>query len=69
MEARGLKEGIMKMNAYPAARDQMASAERKKGVVRGWVGKIRQALAKFVVFDKDAIFKDPDWPHLWEHRR
>ncbi|MFC1894042.1 hypothetical protein ACFLYR_08535 [Chloroflexota bacterium] len=29
------------------------------------IQRIFAVIAKYVVFDKDAIFKDPDWPHLW----
>lgn len=62
----------MKMNAYSATRKDQAPMEQKEGlgwVVRERIGRIRRSLGKFVVFDSDAIFKDPDWPHLWEHKR
>ena len=30
--------------------------------------KIWNALSKYVTIDKDGIFKDPDWPHLWDKK-
>lgn len=62
----------MKMNAYPATRKEQAPMEQRGRLgwaVRERIGRIRRALNKFVVFDSEAIFKDPDWPHLWEHKR
>lgn len=56
----------MRMPTYPATRDEKVP---KAGVKSGWMERIRQAIGKLVVLDKDAIFKDPDWPHLWEHKR
>lgn len=31
--------------------------------------KIWNALSKLMTVDSEGIFKDPDWPHLWEHKR
>ena len=31
--------------------------------------KIWNAISKYVVFDNDAIFKDPNWPHLWADKK
>ncbi len=36
----------------------------KKGL-RDLIQKIRSGISKHVTVDKDAIFKDPNWPHLW----
>jgi len=30
--------------------------------------KIWNAISKYVTIEKDAIFKDPDWPHLWDKK-
>jgi len=44
--------------------DHSASEAEKKGI-RHYVKKIWGAITKYVTYDKDAIFKDPNWPHLW----
>lgn len=31
--------------------------------------KIWNAISKYMVFDNDAIFKDPNWPYLWDKKR
>ena len=31
--------------------------------------KIWNAISKYVVFDNDAIFKDPNWPYLWDKKK
>ncbi|MFC1894041.1 hypothetical protein ACFLYR_08530 [Chloroflexota bacterium] len=62
----------MKANIYDAGYDEIAereeseveAIEKKRCAERIW-----NAITKYVTFDKDAIFKDPDWPHLWDHKR
>ncbi len=44
--------------------DHPVSETEKKGI-RHYVKKIRDTITKHVTYDKDAIFKDPNWPHLW----
>ena len=29
---------------------------------------ITNYISKYVTIDKDAIFKEPDWPHLWDKK-
>jgi hypothetical protein len=41
-----------------------ASEAEKKGV-RHYAKTIWSTITKYVTYDKDAIFKDPNWPHLW----
>ena len=41
---------------------------RTKGIRRYLKG-IRNLVGRYVTIEKDAIFKDPDWPHLWDHKR
>ena len=31
--------------------------------------KIWNAISKYVTFDDDAIFKDPNWPYLWDKKK
>jgi hypothetical protein len=41
---------------------------KKKGIryyIRYYIKSIRDSITKYVTWDKDAIFKDPNWPHLW----
>jgi hypothetical protein len=40
------------------------TAARRKGI-RDYARKIWSTIAKYVTYDEDAIFKDPNWPHLW----
>jgi len=37
--------------------------------LRHYLAKIRAGISRYVTIEKDAIFKDPDWPHLWDHKR
>lgn len=39
--------------------------EKESKGIRYYFKKIRDAILKYVTFDDDAIFKDPNWPHLW----
>jgi len=36
--------------------------DEKKGI-RQHIGKVRNTISKYVSFEKDAIFKDPNWPY------
>lgn len=36
---------------------------------RHYLAKIRAGITRYVTIDKDGIYKDPDWPHLWDHKR
>ena len=36
----------------------------RKGV-RHYARRIWNTLTKYVTYDKDWMFKDPNWPHLW----
>ncbi len=38
--------------------------EMKKCAERIW-----NAISKYVTFDDDAIFKDPNWPYLWDKKK
>lgn len=44
--------------------DLKAGEAEKKGV-RQYAKSIWGNITKHVKYDKDAIFKDPKWPHLW----
>ena len=44
------------------------TGHRIKGL-RYYIAKLRTNVSKYVTIDKDGIFKDPDWPHLWDHKR
>ena len=37
--------------------------ERRR--LKDYVIGLRKSVTKYVTFDKDAIFKDPNWPYLW----
>jgi len=36
----------------------------RKGL-RHYAKRTWSTVTKYVKYDKDAIFKDPNWPHLW----
>ena len=38
--------------------------EERRGI-RYYAKRIKDTISKYVTFDDDAIFKDPNWPHLW----
>ncbi len=44
--------------------DLEAGEAEKKGV-RDYGKNIWSTITKYMKYDKDAIFKDPKWPHLW----
>jgi hypothetical protein len=44
--------------------DLEATEIEKKGV-REYARTIWSTITKYISYDKDAIFKDPKWPHLW----
>jgi len=46
----------------PAFKRQGTEAKEYRGIL----GKVRKRISKYVVFDKDGILKDPNWPHLWD---
>ncbi len=46
-----------------AVRDAVRDAGRKG--VRHHAKRLWSAITRYVTYDKDAIFKDPNWPHLW----
>lgn len=60
------KEGDMQAQLELTLRetDHPVIVTEKKGI-RFYVKRIRDMITKYVTYDKDAIFKDPNWPHLW----
>lgn len=44
--------------------DQVTTQAERKGV-RHFAKRIWSTITKYVTYDKDGIFKDPNWPHLW----
>lgn len=38
--------------------------EMKKCAERIW-----NAISRYVTFDNDAIFKDPNWPYMWDKKK
>ncbi|MFA4835914.1 MAG: hypothetical protein WC749_07600 [Dehalococcoidia bacterium] len=31
--------------------------------------RIWNSLSKLMTLDKDGVLKDPNWPHLWDHKK
>jgi len=44
--------------------DQGYTKAKGRGI-RRYVRGFWKRVTKYVTFDKDAIFKDPNWPYLW----
>lgn len=44
-------------------RDVETKAQKRTG------NRIWSALTKYVRYDEDAIFKDPNWPYMWDHKK
>jgi hypothetical protein len=42
-----------------------AVPEVEREGVRDHLRRIWSVITKYVTYDKDALFKDPNWPHLW----
>jgi len=41
----------------------------ESGETKKRAGKIWNTISKCVTFDNDAIFKDPNWPYLWDKKK
>lgn len=62
----------MEIKTYPTEKNNKASSEQPEALAKemqSCAERIWNALAKLVTIDKDGILKDPNWPHLWEHKR
>lgn len=42
--------------------------ENKAPAARPFLGKLRNWISKYVVWDEDALAKDPYWPRMWVRR-
>ena len=67
------KEVLMTTKLQPVPKSGKIKATSHAGQpikgIRYYIAKLRSKVAKHVTFDKDGVFKDPDWPHLWDHKR
>ncbi len=60
------------MKAHITVDERHATKMEKEPRIRGiryYLQRVRDAISKYVTVEKDAIYKDPDWPHLWDHKR
>ena len=48
---------------------QHEKEDAQSGEMKKCAEKIWNAISKYVAFDDDAIFKDPNWPYLWDKKR
>ena len=44
---------------------ELEKTQKEKKGIRHQIGKVRKGISKYVAYDKDGLFKDPNWPHLW----
>ena len=49
-------------------KNELGIKEMQRCAERIW-NALSKYLSKYVVFDGDAIFKDPDWPYLWDKEK
>ena len=49
--------------------DRRAQSEARTSEMKRCAERIWNAISKYVTFDDDAIFKDPNWPHMWDKKR
>ncbi|MBM3132723.1 MAG: hypothetical protein FJZ95_06810 [Chloroflexi bacterium] len=62
----------METKTYPTEKTDKASVAESEALrkeMHSCAERIWNALSKLVTIDKDGILKDPNWPHLWEHKR
>jgi len=50
---------------YPAHR----TTQRKARGLRHLLNAMKTSISKYVTVDNDGIFKDPNWPYMWNHKR
>ena len=43
----------------------LENSEKDRKGLRHYARIIWNTLTRYVTYDKDAIFKDPNWPHIW----
>ncbi len=43
----------------------MERTEKERKGIGDYAKRIWSTITKYVTYDKDGIFKDPNWPHLW----
>jgi hypothetical protein len=60
------KEDVMQAQLYLKVNepDWQTVREEKKGIGH-FIRRIWSTISKYISYDRDAIFKDPNWPHLW----
>jgi len=46
-----------------------AESEAKTNEMKRCAERIWNAISKYVTFDDDAIFKDPNWPYMWDKKK
>ncbi len=59
----------MTTRPYPIEYPKAKREKRETKGLRHFRQTIKRTLSKYVTFDEDGIFADPDWPHLWDHKR
>ena len=54
---------------YQHTIDTKAESETQIREMKKCAERIWNAISKYVTFDNDAIFKDPNWPYLWDKKK
>ena len=61
----------MRADAYTIGWLNRKTVEGEKTVrgIQSCADRVWNVLSKYVTLGKDGIFKDPDWPRMWDHKR
>ena len=61
----------MSAQAYQPGRviGERGKTDAQSGEMKRCAEKIWNAISKYVTFDDDAVFKDPNWPYLWDKKK
>lgn len=59
----------MTIKTHPVEYPRHREIRRETRGIKHFLARIGKGIANHVTFEEDAIFKDPDWPHLWDHKR
>ena len=59
---------IMTLNITPVDPAILMEDRPQARGLKHYLQAIWSTISKYVSFEEDAIFKDPDWPYMWEHK-
>ena len=60
-------KAYMTLTLKDVAESKSETEEMQHCAERIW-NNITQYVTRYVTVDRDAVFRDPDWPHLWDRK-